>query len=104
MRILTIDIETSPNLAHVWQLWQQNVSLSQLQKAGEVMCFAAKWYGTEEVEYYSTFHDGKSEMLAEAYRLLEEADVVVHYNGVRFDIPHLNREFLEIGQTPPAPF
>jgi hypothetical protein len=30
--------------------------------------------------------------------------VVVHYNGVKFDIPHLNREFLLAGLTPPSPY
>ena len=29
-RILIIDIETSPNLAYVWGLFDQTVSLSQL--------------------------------------------------------------------------
>jgi DNA-directed RNA polymerase subunit RPC12/RpoP len=36
--------------------------------------------------------------------LLSESDVVVHYNGARFDIPILNKEFLIHGFSPPAPF
>jgi DNA polymerase elongation subunit (family B) len=104
MKVLTIDIETSPNLAHVWGLWQQNVGLSQLLDSGEVLCFAAKWHGSKQVMFYSTFHDGKEAMLDAAYSLLSDADVVVHYNGARFDIPHLNREFIEAGMEPPAPF
>jgi chromosome partitioning protein len=30
LKVLLLDIETSPNLAHVWGIWQQNVGLSQL--------------------------------------------------------------------------
>jgi DNA polymerase elongation subunit (family B) len=104
MKILTIDIETSPNLAHVWSIWQQNVGLSQLLDSGEVICFAAKWHGQKKVMFFSTFHDGKEAMVKAAHELLTEADVVVHYNGDRFDLPHLNREFIEQGLEPPAPY
>jgi DNA polymerase elongation subunit (family B) len=103
-RILTIDIETSPNLAHVWSLWNVNVGLSQLRESGDVMCFAAKWHGSNKIMYYSTYHHGREAMLQAAHDLLSEADIVVHYNGVRFDIPHLNRAFVEAGMTPPAPY
>jgi DNA polymerase elongation subunit (family B) len=103
-RILTVDIETSPNMAHVWSLWQVNVGINQLLESGEVICFAAKWYGEKKVHYYSNYHDGHEVMVQAAHDLLSEADIVVHYNGKRFDIPHLNREFLEAGLEPPAPY
>lgn len=104
MKILTLDIETSPNLGYVWSLWKQNIGLSQLVESGEVICFAAKWYGSDEVLFYSKHHNGKQEMLNAAYNLISEADVVVHYNGKSFDMKHLNREFLLAGMTPPAPY
>ena len=43
-------------------------------------------------------------MLKEIYKLLGEADAVVHYNGKKFDIPWLNREFAMLGMTPPSPY
>lgn len=43
-------------------------------------------------------------MLKEIHKLLDEADVVIHYNGKKFDIPTLNKEFLLHGLTPPAPY
>jgi hypothetical protein len=43
-------------------------------------------------------------MVSLAHDLLDEADVVVHYNGARFDIPHLNREFINQDLTPPSPY
>lgn len=42
MRILTLDLETSPNIAHVWGLWQQNVSLNQLMESTQVISWAGK--------------------------------------------------------------
>lgn len=103
-RILTLDIETSPNLAHVWGIWNQNVAINQIMESGEVICFAAKWYGRPAVEFYSTHHDGKQQMLDHAHRLLSEADVVVHYNGRGFDMPLLRGEFVQAGMAPPAPW
>lgn len=99
-RILTLDIETAPALADVWSLWNVNVGLSQLRQVSTVICFAAKWYGHPRVEFYSDHHNGHEEMVAQAHRLLGEADVVVHYNGAKFDMPHLRREFL-LGGLPP---
>jgi transposase-like protein len=104
MKILVIDIETAPNLAHVWGLWDQNVGLNQLIKSTEVMCWAAKWIDDELMRFKSVHHHGKQEMIGAAWYLLDNADAVVHYNGRSFDVPHLNREFLEAGLDPPSPF
>jgi predicted PolB exonuclease-like 3'-5' exonuclease len=104
MRTLVIDIETSPNVAHVWGLFKQTVSLSQLRESTRVIAFAAKWVGEKGVTFMSDHHDGHAAMIQHAWELLSEADAVVHYNGRTFDIPHLNREFLLAGLTPPAPF
>lgn len=103
-RILIIDIETSPNIADVWGLFNQNVSLSQLRESTRVIAFAAKWHGENKAYFYSDFHDGHERMVERAHELLDEADIVVHYNGTSFDIPHLNREFVQAGLLPPATF
>ncbi len=103
MKILTLDIETSPALADVWSLWKQNVSLSQLRAVTKVISFAAKWHGKPRVEFHSDYHDGHDEMVLQAHRLWDDADVVVHFNGRTFDMPHLRREFLLAGLTPPSP-
>lgn len=103
MRVLTLDLETSPNIAHVWQLWDQNVSLAQLQESTRVLSFAAKWLGEKEIIFCSDFHTGHDEMIREAHRLIDEADVLVTFNGIRFDRPHLMREFIEAGLRPPSP-
>lgn len=104
MKILLLDIETAPNIAHVWGLWQQNVGLPQLIDSSYVMCFAAKWLGEDKVIFSSVEHTNPKRMLLEIWDLLEEADAVVHYNGTKFDIPTLNKEFLLYDLTPPAPY
>lgn len=103
-RILTIDIETRPNMGYVWSLWKQNIGLSQLVETGHVMCWVAKWYDEKEPIFMSDFHDGHDAMIQGAWDLLSEADAVISYNGLSFDMPHLNREFALLGLTPPAPY
>lgn len=58
----------------------------------------------KKVHFYSEWEHGRKEMLKKAHALLSEADVIMHWNGDSFDIPHLNREFLEAGMEPPAPY
>ena len=103
MKVLVLDIETRPSLGYVWQLWDQNISLSQLVEVGEVICFAAKWLDKKKVIFKSEFHHGKEEMVKTAWDLMDEADAIIHYNGRSFDIKHLNREFLLAGLKPPSP-
>ena len=104
MRILLLDVETTPNLAFVWGLWDQNVALNQLVVSTEMLCYAAKWYGESSVYYGSIQNTSTKKMLSGIHKLLDEADAVIHYNGTRFDIPHLNREFIENGYAPPSPY
>jgi DNA polymerase elongation subunit (family B)/predicted RNA-binding Zn-ribbon protein involved in translation (DUF1610 family) len=104
LRILLLDIETSPNTAHVWGLYNQNVSLNQLMESSYVMCWAAKWLGEDEVFFSSKMETTQRKMIKKIHTLLEEADAVIHYNGTKFDIPTLNKEFLLLGLTPPSPY
>lgn len=104
MKILLLDIESSPNTAHIWGLWNQNIGISQLMESSYVMCWAAKWLGNDEVMYDSVYNSSPKRMLKKVHKLLNEADAVIHYNGTKFDIPTLNKEFLLNGMTPPAPY
>jgi len=104
LKILLLDIETSPNTAHVWGLYNQNVGLNQLMESSYVMCWAAKWLGEKEVHFSSMMETTHRKMIKKIYKLLDEADAVIHYNGTKFDIPTLNKEFLLLGLTPPSPY
>lgn len=104
MKILFLDLETSPNLAYVWGLWDQRVGINQLVESTEVICFGARWYGEKKVTFRSVHHHGKEEMLKEMHRLLDEADVLVGWNSQSFDSKHMKREFLEAGMLPPSPY
>jgi uncharacterized protein YprB with RNaseH-like and TPR domain len=88
---------------YTWGLWDQNISIDQIIKSTEMLCFGARWLGTKKVVFKSVHHDGKEAMLKELHKLMDEADLLVGWNSAAFDHKHINREFLENGIMPPAP-
>ena len=104
MKILLIDIETRPLTVFAWGLWKQNINISHIIDSSSILCFAAKWLGEDTIVFDSIKKSGLKKMLKRAHKLLDEADAVVHYNGSRFDVPVLNKEFLLHGFNPPATY
>lgn len=103
MKILLLDIECAPNLATVWGIWQQNIALNQLLESSYTLCYAAKWYGESKIMFDSVYKSNRKHMLQGIHKLMDEADAIVHYNGLQFDIKMLNGEFLQSGMPPPSP-
>lgn len=104
MKILLLDLELAPNLATVWSIWNQNIGINQLLDTGRVLCYTAQWYGTRDVIFDSEYDNLHPDMISNLWNLMDEADVIVHYNGDRFDIPVVNREFLLYGLPPPSSY
>ena len=104
MKILLLDIETSPMTAYVWGIWDQNISPNHIIDSSNILCWAAKWLGEDEVHFDSVHQSKPKQMLKGIHVLLDEADAVVHYNGTKFDIPTLNKEFLLHRYNPPSPY
>lgn len=100
MKILFLDLETSPNLAHVWGLWDQNIAITQLEKSTEVICWGARWLGSDKVIFKSQHHHGKKAMLDELHKIMNQADVLIGWNSAMFDSKHIKREFIENGYLP----
>jgi DNA polymerase elongation subunit (family B) len=103
-KILSLDIETSPVVAHAWGLFKQNIAISQIIEPPRTICVGAKFMHQKKVHFYSEFHHGHERMVREIHALLDEADIAMHYNGNRFDLPRLNSEFIIAGLTPPSPY
>lgn len=107
MKTLLLDIETAPNTAHVWGLWDQNISLNQLLESSYILCWAAKWSDQSDVTWERAYgKNGKNrrKMLVSIHSMLNQADVVIHYNGTKFDLPTLNKEFLLHDLPQPSPY
>ncbi len=75
-----------------------------MKDTSRVLCSAYKWLGEKKTNFTSEWTDGVDGMLEKMYNVIEEADAIVTYNGNRFDLPTLNKEFLLTGYRPPAPY
>lgn len=103
MKTLLLDIETTPMQVYTWGLWDQNISIDQIIKSTEMLCFGARWLGEKGTTFMSVHHNGKKAMLEKLHQMMDDADLLVGWNSAAFDHKHINREFLENGMTPPAP-
>lgn len=103
-RVLILDVETSAHLAWTFDLWDARIAPSQIVERSRMLCFAAKWRGDRKVLFASEFHDGREAMLDLVWRLLDEAEVLVTYNGPKFDVPVMQRELVLAGYPPPSPW
>jgi DNA polymerase elongation subunit (family B) len=106
IKILVTDIECIPMRAWVWGLRDQNIPISMIEEDPRIICFAAGWLGgkKKDIEFYAEWQKGGREaMLAEAWRLMDEADAIVGYNSKGFDIKWLKAELAVEGYTPPSP-
>mgnify|MGYP003638327992 CR=1 FL=1 len=101
MRVLTLDIETSPIKGYVWGLWQQNLQIDRIIDPTRMLCWAAKWEDEDYVYLGSESFQSHEDMVLEIYGLINEADAIVGFNSQSFDMKHLNREFAELGLPPP---
>lgn len=101
-KLLFLDIETAPVEAYVWGLWQQNVNIGSIIQPTRMLSWAAKWEKTPEVLFCSEYEHGTNTMVREIYDLVDQADAICHYNGTQFDMKHLNREFVQLGLSPPS--
>jgi hypothetical protein len=84
-------------------LRNQNIGINQILEPSRIIAFAAKWLNEKETFFYSEYHHGYDEMILQAYRLYNEADIIIHYNGTTFDLPWLHREFAKRYLRPPNP-
>ena len=101
-KIVFWDTEFTPNLAYVWGLWEQNVSPSFVQETQRMLCFGAKDYKKPTTVVDERV--GRVEMLTQLRDRLTDADLVVSWNGAKYDTRMANREFVKEGLTPPAPY
>lgn len=109
-KVLVFDLETSPILARVWSIWQQNVGLNQIKEDWFLLSYAAKWLGVDGVMYQdlrgviddTTKGARDASLLQGMWQLLDEADVVITQNGIKFDSKKINARFVMNGYQPPS--
>ncbi len=109
VRILTLDIETSPVPAYVWNIGKQYVGPTQLAGDYMILGFAAKWLNDPLI--VSTFmtpaeisSKNEKRVIESVWKLMDEANIIVGHNVRQFDLAALNSKFLEYGLPPVSPY
>lgn len=108
-KILTFDIETSPNIGAFWSPWKTNIFDRQIIRSWHLLTWSAKWLGGEKI-----MHDrltGKEAIKGDDKRitrtlrdLMDEADIVIAHNGKKFDVKRLNTRMLINDVNQPSPY
>ena len=103
-RILLLDIESAPTKAHVWGRWKQNVGLSQVLSEGYMLTYSAKWLGDDLImcNRIKRPEDDKT-IVEELAALIDQADMIVAHNLVKFDWPTIKTRMVFHGMLPPKP-
>lgn len=103
LKMLALDTETAPALVYTFNVYNANIGHNQVVEYPRIIAFSAQWKGSKTVQFYSEYHHSRSEMLEALHALLDEADLVVTFNGDRFDLPWIEGEFIAEGMKPPSP-
>lgn len=105
-KILLLDIETAPIIAHVWGLWDQRVGLNQIVQDTHMLSWTAKWHDSKKLMYMD--QRGKKDitddrkLVAELAKLIDQADIIVTQNGKSFDEKVLKARMIIHGMKPIA--
>lgn len=107
-KILTFDIEISPNITYCWGFYEQNVI--EVVKPWYVLTIAYKWADEKKARVlklsdyplFNTDHQDDRDLVKDFWDVLDKADIVVGQNSDAFDIKKMNTRFLIHGLPPPS--
>ena len=103
-RVLTLDIERVAGRARIWDQKTRYVPISAWTELPRTICVGYHWYGERYPRLIAEWDESRDAFVNAAWALLDEADVVISFNGKRFDVPHLKGMFAEAGMPPPSPW
>ena len=108
VKILLLDVETAPLSGAIWSIWQQGVSLNQIQNDWFILSYSASWLGSGEVMYEDlrgiVDKEDDTKLLQSLWNLLDEASIVVAHNGRKFDCKKINARLILNGFSKPSPY
>ena len=99
-RVLIWDAELTPALVWTWSAYEANAL--RIEKDQRILCFAYRWLGEKKIHVVRAGLRGDKQAVRILYKLFNEADVILAYNGDAFDQKHANTRFLVHGLPPPS--
>lgn len=101
-KIISWDIETTPNLGWVWAKYDQNVI--DFEKEWELLSFCIKYFGGKTYFFGRDEFPEEKDLVKKLHEYMDEADILIAHNGDKFDVKKANAKFLEFGLMPPSPY
>lgn len=109
-KVLTLDIETAPNIGLSWGIYDQNIP--KVVQQGYILGFAWKWLGKKKVhscyiwdfDRYSHEPTNDIEVAKKWLEVVNQADVVVGHNSIQFDNKMMMAAVMRHRLPPPEPF
>lgn len=108
-KVLIFDTENAPNLASVWRVWKENIQPAQLLSDWYMLSWSAKWMGDSKmmgdvVTPKEARAEDDARLMRGLHNLMNEADIVIAHNAIKFDVPIVQTRFLLNGMNPPSPY
>lgn len=102
-KILTLDIERLAGTAYAFDPKTRYIGASNWITPPRTVCWAARWYGQKRPMFEAEWID-RDRMVQRSWDLYDQADIVVTFNGIRFDNKHLRSLWFEAGLPQPRPW
>lgn len=107
-RVLVLDLETQRAIVETFSLFRPFIGIDRVVVPTRILCFAAKWRDSDKIIFKAAWEDGDDDayraMMQAVWDLLDEADIVVTWNGDFFDNQWVEAEFLRLGLGRPTPY
>lgn len=108
-KVLVFDIETLPLWVRSWGVGKQYLNYRNIIKDYCILSWSAKWLFdrrvmAEVLTPEEALQRNDLRILEPMWKLLDEADVIITQNGIRFDVKKLNTRFVYWGMNPYSPF
>jgi DNA polymerase elongation subunit (family B) len=107
-KILTLDIETQRG---VWESFQPKTEFLPAARClvpPRILCAAGKWVGEDKTHFVHAWRDDDAEamtkMLTTIHKWMNDADVIITYNGDRFDLTWCEQACSTVGLARIRPY
>ena len=103
MKILFLDLETSPNIVWSWGVHRKTpLSHNNILKERQIICACWKWAGERKVHsiHWGLKEQNDYEVVKKLGEVVREADLIVGHNSDKFDLGWLRGRTLYHGLPP----
>ena len=109
-KILVFDIETAPLISYHWRRWQQDIHGGQvIADNWPILTWSAKWLFDNKIHSMKmtpkeAINRNDKRVVQGLWNMIDEADILIAHNGIKFDVRMMNGRFFLNGITPPSSY